>query len=75
MDPITQFLNDPRKTALVGAATGALKGVVVGAVVGKVLLFTALGAASGAAVGAGLSWLSRRAPADRGALPRPEMAA
>jgi len=74
MDPITRILNDPRKTALVGAATGAVKGIVVGAVVGKVLLFTALGAASGAAVGAGLSWLSRRAPVQK-ALPAPEMAA
>jgi uncharacterized membrane protein len=75
MDTITQILNDPRKTALVGAATGAVKGVVVGVVVGKVLLFTAVGAATGAAVGAGVSWLSRRAPKPYKALPWPEMAA
>jgi predicted lysophospholipase L1 biosynthesis ABC-type transport system permease subunit len=61
MDPISSLITDPRKAALVGAATGAVKGVVVGAVVGKVVLLTALGAATGAATGAALSWLSRRA--------------
>jgi len=62
MDPISQILNDPRKSTLIGAATGAVKGIVVGVVVGKVVAFTILGAAGGAAVGAGVSWLSRRAP-------------
>jgi hypothetical protein len=61
MDPITETLADPRKAALIGAATGAVKGVLVGAVAGKLLLFTALGAAGGAATGAVLSWYSRRA--------------
>jgi uncharacterized membrane protein len=62
MDRISEILNDPHKTALLGAATGAVKGVVVG----KVLLFTAIGAASGAAFGAGLSWLNRRGVAKDG---------
>ena len=61
MDPITETLANPRKAALIGAATGAVKGVLVGAVAGKLLLFTALGAAGGAATGAALSWFSRRA--------------
>lgn len=63
MDPIAETLANPRKAALLGAATGAVKGVLVGAVAGKVLLFTAAGAAGGAAVGAALSWYSRRAAA------------
>ena len=62
MDPISKILNDPRKSALIGAATGAVKGVVVGAVVGKVVVLTLLGAAGGAAAGAGLSWLNSRRP-------------
>lgn len=64
MDPITETLANPRKAALLGAATGAVKGLLLGAVAGKLLLFTAAGAAGGAVVGAGLSWFSRRA-ADR----------
>jgi hypothetical protein len=64
MDPITETLSNPRKAALIGAATGAAKGILVGAVAGKLLLFTAVGAAGGAATGAALSWFSRRA-ADR----------
>jgi outer membrane lipoprotein SlyB len=59
MNLVRETLTNPRKAALLGAATGAIKGVVVGAVVGKFLLFTAIGAVTGAAVGAGVSWLAK----------------
>ena len=56
MSLIRETLGNPRKAALIGAATGAVKGIVVGAVVGKVLLLTAV---TGAAVGAGVSYLAK----------------
>ena len=59
MSLIRETLGNPRKAALIGAATGAVKGIVVGAVVGKVLLLTAVGAVTGAAVGAGVSYLAK----------------
>jgi outer membrane lipoprotein SlyB len=58
-DVVTETLNDPRKAAMVGAATGALKGAAVGIVAGKILAFTLVGAATGAAFAAVVSSIAR----------------
>lgn len=71
MSRLTDTLTDPRKAALIGAATGTLKGLVVGAVAGKLLVFAALGAVGGAAFGACGAYLARRRFGDTPGVARP----
>lgn len=69
-DAVSRTLEDPRKSAMVGAATGALKGAAVGLVAGKIVAFTLVGAATGAAFAAVVSSVARNRRTSVPELPR-----